>query len=350
MRTSGVYISAVGVDLPDCADVQQAIEDGLLDAAVAEESGFIGVAVAQDTPAPEMAVRATRQALERWTGDPSELGALFYVDSFPSGPAGWLPQSYLMREVVGGDLLAVGVRQGCNGVFGALELAAAYLEGTPAEAVLITATDNMSSPLVDRWRSSPGYILGDGASAAILTSSPGFARLLSVTSMTVPGIEAVHRGTQSLNPSTLPTGQKLDLGARMEEFRLGGGDYSELVSKSRQAQNELLAAALDEARIDIGDIKRVAFPHGSVKNVRAGATALGFRMEQTTWEYGCRVGHVMASDQLLSLDHLLHTHEIGPGDRVLLMGYGPGLGIAAAVVEITDRPHWLARTDGQNDR
>ncbi|GAA0480073.1 ketoacyl-ACP synthase III family protein [Streptomyces stramineus] len=341
MRTSDVYISAVGVDVPDCTSVRQAIDDGLLDAAVAEESGFLGVAVAEETPAPELAARAARQALERWTGDVSTLGLLLYVDSFPSGPGGWLPQSYLMREVVGGDLLAVGVRQGCNGVFGALELAAAYLKGTATEAVIITASDNMSSPLVNRWQASPGYVLGDGASAAILTRSPGFARLLSVNSVAVPELEGIHRGNQSLNPSTLPVDQPLDLGARMVEFRDSGGSYPDLVSKTREAQNELLTSTLEDAEIGIADIARVALPHGSLKNVRAGIAALGFQMEQSTWDYGCRVGHVMASDQLLSLDHLLSAEELSPGDRILLMGYGPGLGMAAAVVEIATLPSWV---------
>lgn len=342
MRTSDVYVAAVGTYLPDSVSVTEAVRRGWLDAAEAERSGLLGAAVAGDTPAPEMGVRAVRAALGRWGGDISELGLLLYVEGYRCGPDGWLPQSYVMREAIGGDLLAVGVRQGCNGVFGALELAAAHLRGAGSEAALIVAADNMSSPLVDRWRASPGYLLADGASALVLTRSEGFARLLSVNSKAVPELEALHRGTQPLDPSGSARPGPLDLGARQQEFLAGDDAPTDWMLRVMQALRELMAQTLDEAGVATEDVARVVTAHANRTFVDAWLSSLGLTLERSAWDFGRGVGHLMASDQLVSFEHLLMAGELGPGDRVLLVGSGPGLGIAAAVVEVTALPPWAS--------
>ncbi|ADI10830.1 3-oxoacyl-ACP synthase III [Streptomyces bingchenggensis BCW-1] len=344
-----MYIAAVGTYLPDSVSVTEAVRQGRLDAAEAERSGLLGAAVAGDTPAPEMGVRAVRTALGRWGGDISELGLLLYVEGYRCGPDGWLPQSYVMREAVGGDLLAVGVRQGCNGVFGALELAAAHLRGGGSEAALIVAADNMGSPLVDRWRASPGYLLADGAAALVLTRSAGFARLLSVNSKAVPELEALHRGIQPLDPSGSARPVPLELGARQREF-LGGDDApKDWMLRVMKAQGELMAKTLEEAGIAAEDMTRVVTAHANQELVDAWLSSLGRTLEQSAWSFGRRVGHLMAGDQLASFEHLLMAGEIGPGDRVLLVGSGPGLGIAAAVVELTALPPWVPGPRAQSD-
>ncbi|MDW6063308.1 ketoacyl-ACP synthase III family protein [Streptomyces sp. FXJ1.4098] len=264
----------------------EAVRQGWLDAAEAERSGLLGAAVAGDTPAPEMGVRAVRTALGRWGGDISELGLLLYVEGYRCGPDGWLPQSYVMREAVGGDLLAVGVRQGCNGVFGALELAAAHLRGGGSEAALIVAADNMGSPLVDRWRASPGYLLADGAAALVLTRSAGFARLLSVNSKAVPELEALHRGTQPLDPSGSARPVPLDLGARQREF-LGGDDApKDWMLRVMKAQGELMAQTLDEAGVTAEDMTRVVTAHANRELADAWLSSLGRTLEQSAWGFG----------------------------------------------------------------
>jgi 3-oxoacyl-[acyl-carrier-protein] synthase-3/clorobiocin biosynthesis protein CloN2 len=61
---------------------------------------------------------------------------------------------------------------------------------------------------------------------------------------------------------------------------------------------------------------------------------LGFQLSQSTWEYGSGIGHLGASDHLVSLHHLLATGQLSPGDHVLLSGSGPGLTFKSAVVQI----------------
>ncbi|HEX4705751.1 MAG TPA: ketoacyl-ACP synthase III family protein, partial [Pseudonocardiaceae bacterium] len=170
MKLADVYLSGLGVYLPDVVSVDTAIAQGFLDADTVAKTGLRGAACAGDTPAPEMALRAARQAVDRSGVDPTSLAALLYADNYHSGPDGWFPQFWLQRHLVGGDLLAAQIRQGCNGMFGALELAATYLMARGGGTALAVAADNSTSPLVNRWQClRPDFIIGDGASAAVLT-------------------------------------------------------------------------------------------------------------------------------------------------------------------------------------
>jgi 3-oxoacyl-[acyl-carrier-protein] synthase-3 len=71
-------------------------------------------------------------------------------------------------------------------------------------------------------------------------------------------------------------------------------------------------------------------------------------MSRLTWEYGRTIGHVGASDQVLSLDHLLVSGELDAGDTLLLLGTGPGANLACMAVRILHRPHWAAVGDARS--
>ena len=196
MKTQGVFLGATGIYLPERMSVDSAVAQGHVGEAEAHRYGITGVTVAGELPAPEMALRASRQALQRAGQDPAALSLLLYVTTWYQGPHGWCPQYYVQRHTGAGQATAAEVRQGCMGMFSACELAAAHLMATPEHtAALLTAADNYNSPLLDRWRSSPHSPLGDGACALLLTRRPGFARLESINSVTLPQYEDRHRGS-----------------------------------------------------------------------------------------------------------------------------------------------------------
>lgn len=344
MRVNDIHLSGLGTVLPEIVDVAQAVADGRYGADQADRTGLRGAAVAGDRPAPEMALAAARQLVERTGADPARIDLLCYVDAYHSGPDGWFPHSYLQANLVGGDVLAMGIRQGCNGVFGALELAVGQLNaGSPHGAALVVAADNLTSPLVDRWQClRPEFILGDGASAVLLTREPGFARLRSISSVTVTELEGLHRGDEPLHPPGATLGRPLDFATRFAAFTAKGTAMDAGLAMVK-ARGELLERVLAEAGTEIGEITRVLCNHGSREYVEDGLlSVLGLPLERSGWSFGAGVGHLGASDQLMSLDHLLSSGELGPGDLALLVGIGPGVTIAAAVLEILATPAWLA--------
>ncbi|MET0401312.1 MAG: ketoacyl-ACP synthase III family protein [Cystobacter sp.] len=343
MKTPGVFISSTGVYLPERMPVESAVALGHVGEAEARRYGITGVLIAGELPAPEMALHASRQALRRAEQDPATLSLLLYATTWYQGPHGWCPQYYVQRHTGSGQATAAEIRQGCMGMFSACELAAAHLMATPEHsAALLTAADNYNSPLLDRWRSSPHAPLGDGACALLLTRRPGFARLESINSVTLPQYEARHRGSAPLFPPEVSLGTRVDFTAAREQWQATSDtDPRELESTMARAMKQVVDKTLQEAGLDMSGIARVAFVTWSEERVRKrAAVPLGLPMSRLTWEYGRTLGHIGASDQVLALDHLLLSGELKGGDNLLLLGTGPGANIACMAVRILHRPSW----------
>jgi 3-oxoacyl-[acyl-carrier-protein] synthase-3 len=330
MKTDGIFINSLGTYLPE-----------LVAAQAPEEGAMTGAAVAGDRPAVTMALDATRQALGRWGQSTDLLALLLFVEVNHPGPDSWPPHAYLQRHAVGGHVLAAGIRQGCNGLFGALELAAGHLQVLPAgKAAVITTADNVESSLLDRWTALDGYCMGDGATALVLSREPGFARLRSVTSTTIAELEELHRGDEPLHPSNVVTGQPTSFQRRGDELILRGGFGLEMGVRMVKTVIEVATRALDEAGIGIADVAKLVLYNGPWNDISVYLDSLGVPAERSTWEWGRGIGH-SPNDHVLAIDHLLSQGELAPGDHLLVCGLGPGLNLAAAVIEIQEAPAWV---------
>ncbi|MFJ9785957.1 ketoacyl-ACP synthase III family protein [Amycolatopsis sp. NPDC101161] len=343
MKLADVYLSGIGTYVPETTGVGYAIEQGWITAEDAEASGLTGAACAGETPAPDMALWAGQQAVARAGVDPEALDVLLYADNYHSGPDGWFPQFWLQRHLVGGDLLAAQLRQGCNGMFGALELAATYLIARGGGTAMTVASDNSTSPLVNRWRClRPDFIIGDGATAVVLNTTSGFARLKSASSITVPELEGMHRGDEPMFPPGATIGRFMDFAERIDFF---GFEHRDTMLHSGlnllKTRSELIDRVLAEAGIGLDGVSRIAYNHGSRTYVEDGLLAmLGIPLEKSNWDFGRGLGHLGASDQVASLANMLGTGQLAPGDHVLMVGIAPGVSVAGAVVEILDVPEW----------
>ncbi|MFI5916539.1 ketoacyl-ACP synthase III family protein [Dactylosporangium sp. NPDC051541] len=336
-----VFIGGLGVYLPDTVSVATAVERQWYPAEAARTSELTGVAVAGPIPAPEMALWAAQDALKRSGHRGADLDLLLYVDTWHQGPDGWLPQSYLQRHLDAPDVLATEIHSGCNGVLVALQLAAGQL-AAGSRTALIVAADNFGTPKIDRWTVGEGYIPGDAAAAAVLTREPGFAQLLSVCAVSVPEAEEMHRAGEELFPPPITLGRDLDFTARATSFReqlkRDGVGTSSLLKVHGQTM-AVADRALAEAGITLADVHRVLFLNFSRPMVEQRCmAALGLPLERSVWDFGRTVGHLGASDHLVALEHLVTTGQAGPGDHLLLLGLGPGVHLAAAVVKLLDQP------------
>jgi 3-oxoacyl-[acyl-carrier-protein] synthase-3 len=345
VKFSDIYLSGIGAHVPPVMPIEDAVAAGLLDGRDAAESGYTGAAVAGGTPPVEMALAATEQALRRAAVPREHLRMLLYADNYDNGPVGWYPQAFLQRHAVGGHMVSAEIRQGCNGLLTAMEIAAGYLRACePPAAALIAAADNMTRPEINRWRClRPDFIVGDAAAAVVLTRSPSFARLLSIASVTVADLEGMHRGAEPLKPGPHDS---WDFARRIDDFcrRASDGDgVTHLWLPLVKARSEVVDRVLDEAGIDVTRVTRLAYNHASRAHVEHGLLGtLEVPFERTTWEIGRHLGHLGAGDQIVSLDRLLAAGGLRPGDHLLMLGMSPGVNIAAAVVQIVDVPAWAA--------
>src|SRR5262249_54913536 len=155
-----------------------AVNRGLLSAEQARALEFESVAVAGDESAPEMALRAARDALKTSGVAPGDLDALLYANVWYQGPEGWGPQYYLQHHLIADAGLAGEPKQGCNGTSTGMELSVGLLRAEPSRrATIVLASDNFGTPIIQRWQPGTGLvILGDAATATVLTKAPGFAQ------------------------------------------------------------------------------------------------------------------------------------------------------------------------------
>ncbi|MEV4805675.1 ketoacyl-ACP synthase III family protein [Nonomuraea sp. NPDC049421] len=338
MRTSNMFVRSLGVHVPESVSVEHAVRQGWYPAEEAERYRQLGAAVAGDMPAPEMARLAVLDAYDRWDESaPRDLDLLLYPSVWHQGPNGWQPQHYLQQHLLGGHVPAFEIRSGCVGMISSLELAASYLRADDArETAMVVSADNHGTPLVDRWRMTPGALIGDAAAAMILGKEYGMAELLSVNVAVIPEADAVNDGAYPLFPPDATVGRGLSFSDRHEEFRQKllekqGTGIHLTIQKTMMQQVE---QTLDEAGIELGDITRVAFPHGRREDLDGQMSWLGIEEDQTTWDYGRRVGHCGAVDQFIAFEHLLATGGLKAGDHLLMVGFGSGTSVAAAAFRV----------------
>lgn len=343
MRVEGVYLDAIGQFLPDWVSAADAVEDGRYRADVFEASGLTGTHVSEKLSALEMAVLAARTALERSSAEIEDVDTHVHAGVYYQGPEGSYPPGYIQRELGISGICSLEIRQGCNGLLAALEIAVGRLTGAAeAEAVLLTTGQNFNTPLIDRWHGfGDSYILADGAAAAVVTAEPGFAQLRSICSGTLPELERWHRGTAPLTPPVAETSERVSMAERAAAFTGDELPLAQAVETLSEFGVGIIQRALVDAGLNVADLARVITINEDGRMVEFTTLGpLGVDMSRSVWEYGRSIGHVGAADLLISLEHLLATGQVSAGDHLLLVSQGPGWLCSAAVLTVLENPSW----------
>jgi 3-oxoacyl-[acyl-carrier-protein] synthase-3/clorobiocin biosynthesis protein CloN2 len=342
MQVRDMFINGIGVYIPEIQDIGIAVEQGKLTADTVADMGFTGVAVAGDLPAPEMALRAARDAVKDSGVSPHEFALLLYADVWHQGPTSWQPQLYLQHHLVGDDPLSVEIKHGCVGMLSGMELATGYLRAAPEyRAALVVASDNFGTPLMNRWTSGAGFtVLGDCASAVVLTKEPGWAQVLSISSTCYSKMEEQWHGGEPMFPPGVTIGRGVDLMAGRNAFeqKVSASTAGAIALSHLQRIIGCTTRALHEAGVKTSDIKRVIAPNMPRPEAQSYLSMLGFSIDRSTWEFGSGLGHLGASDHIVSLHHLISTGQVGVGDHILLCGLAPGVTYKSAVMKIVATP------------
>ncbi|MFJ4564871.1 ketoacyl-ACP synthase III family protein [Streptomyces caelestis] len=343
MKVGDIHLAGIGTYLPQRTPVAEAVARGWFEATAAEESGLASVTIEPALSAPEMAVRAARQAVEHSGHGPGDFAAVLHSGVYYQGPEGWSAPHFVLHRTLDRPIPAFEVGHGCLSVLTALRLAADMLRpgSTEGEAVLITAADNFSTPLVDRWNDSEHAVYADTGAALVASTRCGFARLKAVGSRSLPDLESMHRGDEPLLPPARHPERPMLVGPRLRAWaeRPGAGPHDMINAVTRYGElvAEVADRTLDEAGVDWDDIARVAhigFNEDALHSLLL--DPLGVPTKLGTWEYTRTIGHASVGDLVLGLAHLWTTGQVGKGDHVLLLGATEGMEAGCAVVEITE--------------
>jgi len=335
MKFDQLFIAGIDTYLPAPVSVRQAVADGRYDAKEAAETELESVLVADDQAALDMAVYAARGALARSGVDAAAIQLILHASVYFQGLDLYGIASYLHHAAVGDhSALALEVKAASNGALYSLELAAAYLAASPGcPAALVTTADNFSTPLFDRWRATPGMVMADGASAIVLTRQGGFARVLSLATVSDPALEFVHRGRAPFSPTPAPIDLRLRRTDPPPDL-----PREDVLRRFRAGLRTAVERALHDAHAELAGIAHFTLPHvGRAHLEREYVQELGIPGSATTWRFGQRTGHVGAGDQIIGLSLLMDAGALNPGDRCMLIGVGMGFTWSCAVIEIQDR-------------
>ena len=100
---------------------------------------------------------------------------------------------------------------------------------------------------------------------------------------------------------------------------------------------DIMRRALGEAGIKSYEIDRVLVEHiGADFTLMLCLLPLRLPLQRSTVDFANTVGHLGATDHIASLDNLLTTGQLSPGDRLLVVGGSTGWNVASAVLTITD--------------
>lgn len=342
MRYDSLFIAGLGSYLPAAVPVEDAIAQGRYDREDQDSSGLVSVAVAgPDDSQPGMAAAAGRVALARSGYRGADVSLLLHAVTAYNGLDGWNAGCYLQQEILGGAGLSFEIRQLSNGAVASIELAAAYLAASPErDAALITAADQFSEPAWDRWRASWGLVYADGASAAIVSRSGGFARVRSAVTVTDPGLEKLHRGGLSFGPCPDAGGYPIDFKARALDFGQAV-DIAEAAGRISAGLAAAVTGAAKEAGLQTGEADHYIVPSFGRELLRQQCLdVLGIPIERTTWGWGATTGHLGAADQFACLTYLSEADRLAPGDQALIIGIGGGFNWTCVVLDIIERPAW----------
>ncbi|CAI7979584.1 3-oxoacyl-ACP synthase [Frankia sp. Hr75.2] len=333
MRTDTIHVNSAATWLPPRRQPPSEVGGTL------EDTGYTMLAVSDGPSAPEMAVLAANAALARagWRG--AELDLLLHAWSYYQGHDFWSPAHYIADQLGAHDAMPVGIQQMCNGGAAALQSAAAHLLGDPTMTrVLVTTADRFCPPGFDRWNSDLGVAYGDGASAVLVSRTnpaelaepaapvPAGLRLVSVTSVSAPNLEAMHRGDDSFGAAARAAAESVDVRRTKRAYlrRNGSSGYR---TAERERLETLLGLAMKEAGADVGSprLRCVVLPRvhrspllsvfGPIVERLTGAEAVDF---------GRSTGHLGAGDLTAGIADLLDREMLAPGETALVMSTGAG--------------------------
>ncbi|MEX3106176.1 MULTISPECIES: ketoacyl-ACP synthase III family protein [unclassified Streptomyces] len=345
MRTENIFLAGTGAFVPPRVSVADAVRRGAYDRERMESCGWRNIAVSDGVSAPDMAVAAVRQAVDRSGLGPEDIDLLVHSCAYHQGPDGWSAPHYILRATLGSPVPALTVEQGCNAFLAAVEMATQYLLCSPSRSgAVVSSADNFGAPSVDRWYAHRDAVLADAGTAVVLSKQSGWAALRSVESVSLPQYEILNRGHEPIFPPAVTAGRALDMNEHLEAMvEELGPKASEIGQEYGASGAKLVEQVTGEAGITVADLSKVLhLGAGTTDFLDSHLRPMGLDASLGAVDFFRDLGHAGAADVGLQLNHLVEDGQLNAGDHLLLLSAGPGLMITAAVVTVLEPPAWRA--------
>ena len=275
----------------------------------------------QDQSLMDLAVEASKEAIEASGIDPAEIGAVILATiSFPyQTPSG----ASLLSELVGAhSAAAYDISAACAGYCYGIAQADAMVRSGLAKYVLVVGAEKLSDFLSPTDRTI-SFLLGDGAGAAIVGPSdhPGIAK-------TVWGADGANWDKVGMTDSIL-------------DFRDGKVEWPTLVQEGQPVfrwavweMSKVAKQALEAAGIEASDLSALVTHQANMRIIDEFVKQLALPESVVVARDIADTGNTSAASIPLAMHRLLKENQVQPGGYALQIGFGAGLAFAAQVVEL----------------
>ncbi len=272
-----------------------------------------------DTRAADLGARVLREALDAANVRATDLRRVIFVST--SGGDMLCPATandVCLALGLDGTCDCFDLNNACMGFVSALDVAArSVATGLGPVAIVVAET---LSPYLTPEIPRPWLVVGDAAAAAII----GPARANE-------GILAIRTGNRGrLNGSVTIGHPGRTLQREMIQF---AASHDELTGYATAALKECSDAVLAEAGVTLDDVRWVLTHQPNGRMLERITAHLGVAPEKVV-PVVQEIGSVAAASIPVSLDRLLRTRDVKPGDRVLMAGVGAGMSYGALLYQV----------------
>lgn len=281
--------------------------------------------IAADTEATsDMAAAAASAALESAAVSPGQVDLIIVATSTPDM---LLPSTAcLVQAKIGASCAAYDLNAACTGFIYALQAGASAIESRRARTVLVVGADTMSRVL-DFTDRRTCVLFGDGAGAVVLTAAEE------------PGVLAVELGADGTGANVLkvPAGGSAApatpelLDAHEQYLKMNG---QEVYKFAVRAIPKAAKQALKASGLSIDDVTWLVPHQANQRIIETAAERLRMPSDRV-FSNVATVGNTSAASIPLALDDLYTSGRLGPGDVLVLVGFGAGLTWGACAVRWT---------------
>ena len=291
----------------------------------------VGVATrhfaADDEATSDLAVIASERALEAADVSAEQLGLIIVATTVPDHvfPA---TACIVQARLGAANAMAFDAMAMCTGTVYALDIARRYIEDGSVEYALVIGSE-VYSRILDFTDRSTCIYFGDGAGSMVVgRAAPGEDGVIT---------SFVRNDGSSYETLIAPAG-----GTRMpatHETVDSGLHYLRMDPKgvwnfATRVFPDAVRTVVERAGLQLSDVDMVIPHQSNVNIIKSGMDALGLPMTKThlTLE---KYGNTSAASVAITLDEAVREGRIGPGDLIVLVGYGGGLAWGAAAVRWT---------------
>ncbi|MFC5046992.1 3-oxoacyl-ACP synthase III family protein [Aquimarina hainanensis] len=324
-----IGIKGLGLYMPDAVIP---IEE-LLPALNEDQKKRIGVQhsmLEEQYTATEMAVEASKRAIEKANIDPLEIDLILSCQAGLPDYLVWQTAGKIQEDLNAKHAGFIDVYQGC----------CSFIAGMRMARNTLLAEENIRNILIcsgEKWehvienRVVGGYVFSDGASAVLMSRGE--------SNNIVKGFGVTGRGDYG-NISKMKTGRIDGLKGDNpgDKYYNITGDNPEGLEelKTTNLQNYLDTAnkALKDASCTMEDIDFVILPNGRLDFTNKLIQAFGIEHDKTNYKYIATTGDISSADAMVNYQRLLEDGSLQKNQKVLILSQGAGMTWASTILQV----------------